>query len=81
VRNLLVTARARWATPPTATAGPDVRPIVERLDALERMIEGLQDAVDRESQRHDARLEDLARRLEPAAMARALEDDARRRGL
>jgi hypothetical protein len=63
------------------TAGPDVRPIVERLDALERMIEGLQDAVDRESQRHDARLEDLARRLEPAAMARALEDDARRRGL
>jgi hypothetical protein len=75
----LAAARARLAPPPRPAA--DLRPLVERVDALEAMIEGLQDAVDRESRRHDARLDELARRLEPAELARVLSEDARRRGL
>jgi hypothetical protein len=75
-RDLLAAAKARLA--PTAEADPS---LVERLNALEAMVEGLQDAVDRESQRHDARLEELARRLEPSALTKALSEDARRRGL
>ena len=72
------------STPPPSqrgeSAAPDT-PLVARVDALEAMLEGLQDAVDRESRRHDAQLEELLRRLEPAELARALTDDARKRGL
>jgi hypothetical protein len=59
----------------------DLRPLVERLDALEAMIEGLQDAVDRQARRQDERLTELGRRLEPTELARVLSEDARRRGL
>lgn len=52
-----------------------------RLDALEAMVEGLQDSVDRETRRLNERIDALARRLEPAQLARALSDDARKRGL
>jgi polyhydroxyalkanoate synthesis regulator phasin len=52
-----------------------------RIDALEAMVEGLQDSVDRETRRLNERIDALARRLEPAQLARALSDDARKRGL
>jgi hypothetical protein len=45
------------------------------------MIEGLQDAVYRQSVHHDKEVEELAARLEPEEIARALSADARRRGL
>jgi hypothetical protein len=73
--------RLRARVTPSPSPPPDLRPMAARLDALEAMVEGLQDAVDRESRRRDAQLDELARRLEPAALARALSDDARRRGL
>ena len=44
-------------------------------------MEGLQDALYRETTRLDERMDELQRRLEPAAIAKALSDDARRRGL
>jgi hypothetical protein len=53
----------------------------ERLDALENLVEGLQDAVHRETVRRDAMIDELHKRLEPAELARALSDDARKRGL
>jgi hypothetical protein len=53
----------------------------QRLDRLEAMIEGLQDAVYRESRRHDVRIEELQERTGPGEMGKALSDDARRRGL
>jgi uncharacterized coiled-coil protein SlyX len=60
----------------------------QRIDALERrvaslegVIEGLQDAVYRESMRQDERSASLERRTDPKRMARALSEDARRRGL
>lgn len=45
------------------------------------MVEGLQDSVDRQARRHDERLNELTRRLEPTELARSLSEDARRRGL
>jgi len=63
-------------------APPDeLRAISLRLNALEAMVEGLQDAVDRQARRQDERANELARRMEPSELARSLSDDARRRGL
>ena len=59
----------------------DLRSLMERVDALEAMVEGLQDSVDRQARRQDERINELARRLEPAQLARAISDDARERGL
>jgi hypothetical protein len=59
----------------------EMRPLVERIDALEAMVEGLQDSVDRQSRRQDERITELARRLDPSALAQALSDDSRKRGL
>jgi hypothetical protein len=48
---------------------------------LEALVEGLQDAVHRDSVRHEERLAELERMTQPEALAKALSDDARRRGL
>ena len=60
----------------------------QRLDALEARIEhlegeleGLQDAVYRQSVLEDRQIAELGRRTEPHEMARALSEDARRRGV
>jgi uncharacterized coiled-coil protein SlyX len=59
-----------------------------RLEQLERrvselgdLLEGLQDAVYRESVRRDDEAAQLRRQLAPREMARALSEDARKRGL
>jgi uncharacterized coiled-coil protein SlyX len=52
-----------------------------RLDHLEAALEGLQDALYRQSQREDETVEELRRRTDPERMARDLSKDARRRGL
>jgi hypothetical protein len=66
---------------PRPAPAPDLGSVTERLDALEALVEGLQDSVDRETRRHDERLEELARAITPSELARALSEDARRRGL
>jgi hypothetical protein len=53
----------------------------ERLAHLEGALEGLQDAVYRESMRRNEETADLRHRTQPGEIARALQDDARRRGL
>jgi hypothetical protein len=53
----------------------------ERVGHLEALVEGLQDAVHRDSVRHEERLAELERTMQPEALAKALNDDARRRGL
>jgi hypothetical protein len=55
--------------------------VERRLERLENELEGLQDAVHREVVRQNARIDELLKRTEPGEMARALSDDARRRGL
>jgi hypothetical protein len=62
-------------------AADPIQSLEQRVQHLESMIEGLQDAVHRESQRTNDRLDELHRRTEPAELNRALSRDARRRGL
>lgn len=71
--------RTRAATTPYDSGELDN--LRARLDRLESVIEGLQDSLYRETQRHDAELDDLRGRVQPAEIARALSDDARKRGL
>jgi hypothetical protein len=52
-----------------------------RIDQLEALLEGLQDAVHRESVREEGRIGALEKRTEPSEISRALNRDARERGL
>jgi hypothetical protein len=64
------------------TPQPDeLQRLSERLGHLEALVGGLQDAVHRDSVRHEERLAELERTMQPEALAKALTDDARRRGL
>jgi hypothetical protein len=74
-------ARKLLGRPRSRPEPPDLRSVIERVDALEAMVEGLQDSVDRQARRQDERITELARRLEPAQLARAISDNARERGL
>jgi uncharacterized coiled-coil protein SlyX len=96
-RKLRQEIMARFGLTPRAPgAGADVPPVadgddletverVQRLEArivhLEAMVEGLQDAVDREIQRVDQSVADLREKTEPDKMAQALSAEARRRGV
>jgi hypothetical protein len=53
----------------------------QRIDQLEALVQGLQDAVHRESVREEGRIGALEKRTEPSEMSRALNRDARERGL
>jgi hypothetical protein len=52
-----------------------------RIEHLERELEGLQDALYRQSTLEDENIRDLRRRMEPDQLARDLDRDARKRGL
>jgi hypothetical protein len=52
-----------------------------RVAHLERLLEGFQDSVHRESVRQDERLGEIEARIQPAALNVALNKDARERGL
>jgi hypothetical protein len=52
-----------------------------RIEHLETVLEGLQDAVHRRAVLEDESIGELRRRTEPDQMARDLSRDARRRGL
>ncbi len=58
-----------------------LRALEARVAHLEQLLEGLQDAVYRESERHDKLIADLQTQVQPGAMGAALADDARSRGL
>jgi hypothetical protein len=60
---------------------PQLAELQQRLERLEAAFEGLQDSVHRESVRQHEQLHDLIKSTQPAAVARALSDDARRRGV
>jgi hypothetical protein len=52
-----------------------------RVTQLEQLVQGLQDSVHRESTRAGDRIAALEAEIQPAALAKALSDDARNRGL
>jgi hypothetical protein len=58
-----------------------VRALEDRVEHLEKLVQGLQDSVHRESSRQAKRIAELEARVQPAALGRALSDDARTRGL
>ena len=68
----------------TRAGDPEVGPppaLEARVAHLERLVEGLQDSVHRESERHARLIADLQAQIEPSAMGAALAEDARNRGL
>lgn len=78
------TAAANEPAPPsTPTAAPEgtLAALAARLAHLEALVQGLQDSVHRESGRQSDRIAELEERTQPAALARALSEDARTRGL
>ena len=55
--------------------------LAQRLEHVETSLEGLQDAVYRQSMREDERHAEMLDRTDPSRLARDLSADARRRGL
>jgi hypothetical protein len=66
---------------PAAGLERRVEVLEERADQLEALLEGLQDAVHRESVREGGLIEALEKKSEPAELSRAISRDARDRGL
>jgi hypothetical protein len=58
-----------------------LRALDARMEHLEALLEGLQDALYRQAVREDEHRADMRERTEPARVARELSADARRRGL
>jgi predicted NBD/HSP70 family sugar kinase len=75
--------RAPDAAAQAAAAGHErrIEVLEERVDQLEALLEGLQDAIHRESVREGGRIAALEKRSEPAEISRALSRDARDRGI
>jgi uncharacterized coiled-coil protein SlyX len=78
----------RASAPVDPTSGRTVVNPQERLEALEariahleRLVEGLQDSVHRESERHGKLIAELQARVQPSEMGAALARHARDRGL
>ena len=57
-----------------------LRTLEARVAHLEKLVEGLQDSVHRESGRHEKLIADLQAQIQPAAMGAALADEERHRG-
>lgn len=70
------------ARPTTRDPSQDeLRALEARITHLEQLVQGLQDSVHRESARLGERIVGLEARIQPAALARTLSEDARERGL
>jgi hypothetical protein len=67
--------------PPADAQERRIEALEERIDQLEGLVEGLQDAVHRETVRQGARIGELEKKSEPAEISRALSRDARKRGI
>ena len=84
IRHLRRVAAAADTRPPGTAAGADLdrlQALEDRMAHLEQLVEGLQDSVYRESERHSKRIAELEARLDPAALGAALSKDLRERGL
>jgi uncharacterized coiled-coil protein SlyX len=66
---------------PAASSEQRIRVLERQVAHLEELVEGLQDAVHRESIRRDEEAAEVQRRMAPEELARALSEDARKRGL
>jgi len=65
-----------------ADSQPDrIQALETRLSHLEHLVEGLQDSVYRESERHAKLIAELQAQVQPEAMSAALAEDVRNRRL
>jgi uncharacterized coiled-coil protein SlyX len=71
----------RRLSPPEDLSRHRMDALEGRVADLEGLVEGLQDAVHRDSMRRDEQAARMDRKTEPRELARALSDDARERGL
>jgi hypothetical protein len=71
----------RRQSPPEDLSHHRMDALEGRIADLEELVEGLQDAVHRDSVRRDEQAARLERKIEPRELARTLSDDARERGL
>lgn len=71
--------------PPTGEEGESQADRLQALEArvayLEQLLEGMQDSVHRESERHGKLIAELQERIQPGTISAALAEDARNRGL
>jgi len=84
IRHIRRVAAAAAPEPGSDVNDPDAarsHSLEGRIAHLERLVEGLQDSVHRETARQNQRITELEARMEPAALAVALSKDARKRGL
>jgi uncharacterized coiled-coil protein SlyX len=71
----------RPAGPPTGPVPERVAALEARLAHLEQLVEGLQDSVHREADRHTALIDELQAQVRPEMMVASLAKHARERGL
>jgi hypothetical protein len=82
IRQMRVLTGVTAESPKGPSSGPaQLQALETRVAHLEQLVEGLQDSVHREFERHDKLLAELDARLHPAAIGAALDEDARNRGL
>lgn len=74
-------AAQRPSTNPGDPQPDRLRALEARVAHLEQLLEGLQDSVYRESERHSKLIADLQGQIEPGTMGASLAEDARNRGL
>jgi uncharacterized coiled-coil protein SlyX len=77
----VATARDRPDSRPDDPQPERMQALEARMAQLEQMVEGLQDAVHRESERHARLIGELQNQVQPAVMGAALAKDARERRL
>lgn len=83
IRRIVDTGRTRSrgeASDVQSRERTDAVALTDRIDHLESVLEGLQDAVHRETLRQNERIAEITRRLEPHELALALGQDPKRRG-
>jgi hypothetical protein len=81
IRRALATSHAPAKPSPTHPEHDPLRALEVRITHLEQLVQGLQDSVHRESLRQSKRIGELEARIQPAALGKALSEDARERGL
>jgi uncharacterized coiled-coil protein SlyX len=83
IRQVRRLAQVRDRLPAVVDAGHTdrVRGLEARVAHLEQMVEGLQDSVHREAERHEKLLAEIQAQIQPAAMSAALAEHSRDRGL
>lgn len=74
-------ARTGRSTEPEDLQPERLQALEARVAHLERLLEGLQDSVHRESERQSKQIAELQAKTQPGTMGAALAEDARNRGL